>query len=87
VTVALRDNISVDIYLVLEFQLYSYIFICNVEQVLLLYILMVVVEVMEREIVVLELVSTGGQVIQSKNFLMNFFSALFLQCFETVGWV
>ena len=67
-TVALRDNISVDIYLVLEFQLYSYIFICNVEQVLLLYILMVVVEVMEREIVVLELVSTGGQVIQSKNF-------------------
>ena len=82
-TVALRDNISVDIYLVLEFQLYSYIFICNVEQVLLLYILMVVVEVMEREIVVLELVSTGGQVIQSK----NFFSALFLQCFETVGWV
>jgi len=77
-TVALRDNISVDIYLVLEFQLYSYIFICNVEQVLLLYILMVVVEVMEREIVVLELVSTGGQVIQSKNFLMNFFSALFL---------
>jgi len=87
VTVALRDNISVDIYLVLEFQLYSYIFICNVEQVLLLYILMVVVEVMEREIVVLELVSTGGQVIQSKNFLMIFFCALFLQCFETVGWV
>ena len=34
---------------------------------------MVVVDVMEREIVVLELVSTGGQAIQSKNSFMNFF--------------
>jgi len=40
-------------------------------QIWLLYILMAVVGVMERVIVVLELVSTGGPIIQSKTF-MNF---------------
>lgn len=42
-------------------------------QVSLLYILMDVVEVMEGEIVVLDLVSIGVPIIQSKKFCTHFF--------------